>query len=76
MQSAGEIWGLKVHPKFELTVNGHRIGQYTADFSYFQRQQFVQVVEDCKSEATKRIRDWPLRKRLMLACHGIEVREI
>lgn len=76
MQRAGEIWGLEVHPKFNLIVNGHMVGRYTGDFAYYPRQQFKKTVEDCKSEATKRIRDWPMRKRLMLAIHGIEVREL
>lgn len=76
MQHAGEIYGLEVHPRFLLEVNGVYVGRYTGDFSYFPRQQFKKVVEDCKSAATKRIRDWPMRKRLMLAIHGIEVREV
>lgn len=76
MKLAGDIWDLQVHPRFKLEVNGVWVGQYTADFAYRERQQFKQVVEDCKSDVTKRIRDWPIRKRLMLAIHGIEVREL
>lgn len=76
MQHAGEIYGLEVHPRFLLEIKGIYIGRYTGDFAYFPRQKFVKIVEDCKSEATKRIRDWPMRKRLMLAIHGIEVIEV
>lgn len=76
MQHAGEIYGLEVHPFFKFVINGVYVGRYTGDFAYFRRQEFKKVVEDTKSKATRKIRDWPMRKRLMLAIHGIEVREL
>ncbi len=69
----GRIDSLEVHPAYEFIVNGVKIGGYHADFKY--RMAGHWIVEDVKSEATKRARDWPLRKKLMLACHEITVEE-
>jgi hypothetical protein len=68
-----KITDLQLHPRFELRVNGHLIGHYTADFEYFADGK--QVVEDVKSRAT-RTRDYVLRRKLMKALHGIEVMEV
>lgn len=76
MQAAGEIDELKYHPDpFDLVVNGVRIGRYTPDFTYRIVATGARVVEDSKSAATRKARDYPLRKKLMLACHGIEIAE-
>lgn len=74
LEHAGEIAELEVHPRFRLDVNGVHIGRYTGDFAY--RIPSGLVVEDVKSVATRRVRDWTLRKRLMLAIHGIAVVEV
>lgn len=73
---AGDIWDLKIHPKYDFWVNSVWVGSYRADFAYKPRQAFTDVVEDVKSVATKRARDWPLRRQLMKAVYGIEVIEI
>ncbi len=74
LEKAGDISELEVHPRFSLDVNGVHIGRYTADFSY--RVANGKVVEDCKSPATRRIRDWYMRKNLMKAIHGIDIVEV
>lgn len=83
MQKAGEIMGLEVQPVFHFDVNGHTVGRYTPDFSYcrpvdtgtgFPIQRHTKIVEDVKSTATK-TEAYRLRKKLMLACFGIEVKE-
>jgi hypothetical protein len=74
LEAAGEISQLKHHPPpFELVVNGVKIGRYTPDFIYYKAGKLV--VEDSKSEATRQARDYPLRKKLMVACFGIQVAE-
>jgi hypothetical protein len=35
-QVAKEIGGLEPHPRFQLIVNGTRVGHYTADARYFE----------------------------------------
>ena len=57
------IANLEIHPRFDLMVNGVKIGRYTADFRYLD-QSGVSVVEDVKSKATK-TRDYMLRKKIL-----------
>lgn len=46
---------------------------YTADFVY--KQDGVTIVEDCKSDYTRKEKDYVLRRKLMLHVHGIRVLE-
>ena len=46
---------------------------YTADFVYIE--DGVKVVEDCKSEYTRKEKDYVLRRKLMLHVHGIRIVE-
>lgn len=59
---ASEISDLEIHPKFDLMVNGVKIGRYTADFRYKKGSDII--VEDVKSRATK-TRDYMLRKKIL-----------
>lgn len=71
---ADKITDLRIHPEYEFEVNGVRVGKYTPDFRYVNERGIV--VEDVKSKATKTDEAYGLRKKLMLACHGIEVMEV
>lgn len=73
LQRAGKIAGLKVHPRFDLVVNGQRICAYEADFSYHSFQRDRTIVEDVKGVRTPAYR---LKKKLMEAVHGIVVEEV
>ena len=89
---SGLITQLQVHPKFELSVNGEKVCDYVADFSYriyglkgndLKDGQkltwdgtagfYLFVVEDSKGVRTK---DYIIKRKLMKAVHGIQVREI
>ena len=72
---AHEITRLIPHPSWDLIVNGCKIGCYTADASYIDTIGRLHVV-DFKSEITARGEAFRLRKKLMWACHGIEVEVI
>lgn len=76
-QKMGEISGLTVHPRFDLIVNGEKVGVYVADFLYFVCHNDIRgsckVVEDTKGYRT---RDFILKKKLMKAALGIDVKEI
>ena len=48
--------------------------KYTADFTYYD-QDGNYIVEDVKSEATRKEKDYVLRRKMMLALKGIRVRE-
>lgn len=69
---AKTISRLHVHRRFKLRVRGVLVAEYEADFDYRDEAGRL-VVEDVKGVRTASYR---LKKRLMLACHGIEVIEI
>lgn len=84
LERAGEIRNLVLQPAFVLTVNGMKICSYKADFRYDQVQRdglgmrmmgrgMTNVVEDVKGMKTPVYR---LKKKLMKACHGIEIQEV
>jgi len=79
-QLAGDIVRLDVQPKFDLVVNGVKIATYTADFAYTEQIKraaheniYLGHIVDVKSPPTAKKRDFVLIKKLMKACHGIEV---
>lgn len=74
LEKNGELRKLRLQVPFRLVVNGHLICRYIADFVYEELRKGVwsEVVEDRKGYATAAYR---LKKKLMAACHGIDVRE-
>jgi len=75
LERAGEILELELQPKFVFELNGTHIGSYKADFRYRLPHSPVKIVEDVKSPASK-TQAYQLRKKMMKAFHGIEVREV
>jgi hypothetical protein len=67
---AGKISGLRCQVAFNLVVNEIHVCKYVADFVYFEDEK--RIVEDTKGFLTK---EYKLKKKLMKACHGIEIRE-
>jgi hypothetical protein len=65
------IYELRLQVRFSLAVNGLHICDYIADFSY-KDSAGKQYVEDCKGYKTD---VYKLKRQLMKACFGIEVRE-
>ena len=81
LESVGEIQSLKLQVKFELIpaqyANGkcvERACSYYADFTYFKNGEFV--VEDTKSEATRKEPSYIMKRKLMLLNHGIRIVEV
>jgi Protein of unknown function (DUF1064). len=74
LERAGLVAKLEVHPRFELRIGEILICTYTADFRYFDESRRM-IVEDVKSEATRLKESYRLKRKLMLAIHGIEVTE-
>ncbi len=77
--AAEKIFKLETQVTFDLEVNGILICRYRADFVYrvidSQKGQFIitrKIVEDSKGHKTK---DYMLKRKLMKACHGIEILE-
>lgn len=83
MQRAGEISELELQPKFEL-VKGVKFSgdarakpavRYFADFAYTDVLTGKRIVEDVKSPVTKEKPYYKMKRHMMLAIHGIEVKE-
>jgi hypothetical protein len=75
-QEEGEISGLTIHPVWECAVNGKLICKYEADLAYWEKchgDLWCLVVQDSKGMKTP---VYNLKKKLMLACHGIDIREV
>tara|TARA_Y100000310_G_C20299775_1_gene631199 strand:+ start:89 stop:475 length:387 start_codon:yes stop_codon:yes gene_type:complete len=84
LEKAEQIDHLRVKTRWEILINGKLICHYEDDFNYCTRPsgrhkwtpQFARaelVVEDCKGVKTA---VYSLKKKLMLAVHGIKIREV
>lgn len=77
-QHLGEITDLKYHQRYRLEVRGVHVCDYEADFTFREHVPPVRFrVVDCKGY--KRGAAWvmfQIKRKLMLACHGIEVEVI
>jgi hypothetical protein len=82
MERAGEIYDLVLQPAFAITVNGLKVCTYKADFRYNQvrrdqtgmrMESLDHIVEDVKGVKTD---VYKLKKKLVKACHGIDIREV
>ena len=76
LEKAGKITDLDRQVKFELIPkqDGERACCYVADFVYTEDGK--KVVEDVKSEATRKKESYIIKRKLMLYIHGIRIREI
>jgi hypothetical protein len=77
LEKSGLIGNLTLQPRMTVNVNGKFICAYIADFSY--QEHFVgvsrKVIEDVKSPASK-TPVYRLKKKLVEAIYGIEIREV
>ncbi len=74
MERAGLIADLARQKRFNLAVNGVLVCAYVADHVYTEKGE--EVVEDVKSAYTRKNPVYVLKKKLMKACLGIEIREV
>lgn len=86
LQKTGEISNLQLQEKFALSVNGEHICNYIADFTYYTKtfvnkgQESEEVhlwrkVEDVKSEHTRKLPVYRIKKKLMKAIYNIDIVE-
>lgn len=71
---AGRISGLRCQVRFPLKINGVKVAVYCADFVYVRDNRLI--VEDVKSAFTAKLPVYRLKKKMMLAIHGIEIQEV
>jgi hypothetical protein len=83
LQAAGAIRDLRLQVAFVLTERKkrddgkwERASKYLADFVYIDAATGKQVVEDVKSEATRKNRTYIQKRKQMLAVHDITIKEI
>lgn len=73
LYSSGLISELRLQVSHTLTVNGMKICRYISDFEYTENG--VRIIEDVKSPRTLKEPTYRLKKKLMQACLGLEIRE-
>ncbi len=75
LEEAGTIRTIELQPRYDLVVNGHKLGFYRGDFRYIDVATGKSVLEDVKSPVTKTA-VYKLKKKLVKALHGIEIMEV
>ncbi len=70
LQKAGHISDLSLQPRFDLIINGTKIGFYKADFKYTQDGKVV--VEDVKGVLTP---VYKIKKKMIKAIYGFDIYE-
>lgn len=73
LQAGKVISELQRQVVFPIVINGHKVCKYIADFVYIEGEKYV--VEDLKSEYTKKLPVYRLKKKLLKAVLDIEILE-
>ena len=74
LEYKGDITELELQPKYPCVVNGKKVCVYVADFRYVENGQTV--VEDAKSEATRKNSAYRIKKKLTEAIYNIAIVEV
>ena len=75
LEQAGLICNIELQPRYDLCVNGYRLGYYKGDFRYKDVATDTVILEDVKSPATKTA-VYRLKKKLVKALYGVEIIEV
>jgi hypothetical protein len=77
LQKAGKIGQLRLQVRFLLIEANEKEKkcEYIADFVYVDTVKGV-IVEDVKSEATRKLPTYIMKRKLMKSVHNIEIREV
>ena len=73
LEKARQISQLELQPSFRIEINGVKVCDYKGDFRYVEDGKTI--VEDVKSEITRKLPVYRLKKKLMYAVYGIEILE-
>lgn len=82
---SGEIYDLKLHPRFpfvfedgrKVLIKGDKrntVARFSGDFSYYKALTDEYVVEDVKSPATARDGQFKLRRAIFELIYGVDLR--
>ena len=75
-EQMGSIRDLRTQVKYEIRVYGHHVCDYVADFVYTVISTGKSEVVDVKSSFTAKLPVYRLKKKLLRATHGIEIKEV
>lgn len=74
LQKAGEISDLKLQVRMDILVSDKKIAVYIADFTYMEKGSYV--VEDVKSDFTRKNPVYRLKKKLIEAIYNLKIKEV
>lgn len=74
LEKAGLIQHLRLQVKYPIVVNGLKVCTWIADFTY--DSPTGEVVEDVKSDITRKNPVYRLKCKLVKAIYGISIREV
>jgi len=72
----GKIAFLARQVYFAFHIKGETVGGYVADFVYSETVTGKMIVEDVKSDVTRKLPVYRLKRRLMLAIHNLKIQEV
>jgi hypothetical protein len=61
--------------RYDIVVNNQNIGFYKADFVTYKNSEVLDVI-DVKSEMTKKLPVYRIKKKLIKAIYGFDIVEI
>lgn len=73
--SQGYITDLECQKPFTFEIDGKKMFTYKADFVYFDKKLEKTVIEDVKSDFTKKNPVYRLKKKILEAHYKIEITE-
>ena len=83
LEKKGEIKELRTQVKYVLLPSQFENGKcvergvnYIADFTYWDCKECKEVVEDVKSEITRKNKDYILKRKMMYFFHRIRIQEV
>lgn len=76
LEKAKVIKDLKRQVRIKLAVNGIHIAIYIADATYIEIATNEYVIEDVKSPITRKLGEYRMKKALINAIFGVQIREI
>lgn len=72
---AGEIKSFKRQVKFKISINGTQITSYICDFIIYHWDGTRSVI-DVKSEFTRTLEPYKIKKKLMQVLYNIKIQEV
>ena len=70
-EKAGEIQRLRCHPRYDIVVNGVKVGFMKPDFEYYDTKADRVRTEDVKG--AKPTEAWALKAKIFKALYGREI---